>query len=161
MFQFSCGSPRLSLGDICICNSEGQVCLINVQPNVTLKACNTVISSRINCVAYVPSHKNRRTGSSIKHRQQSHKPEEEQQRQEHIQQELISDVPTTTTVDSLLDIDSSEDDDEASTMINNDETRSLDQTSISSQCILLETDFNNEQQDTREATMWLGTDDGM
>jgi len=47
-------------------------------------------------------------------------------------------------------------------MINNDDTCSLDQTSISSQqCILLETDVNNEQQDTREATMWLGTDDGV
>jgi len=47
-------------------------------------------------------------------------------------------------------------------MINNDDTFSLDQASISSQqCILLETDVNNEQQDTREATMWLGTDDGV
>ena len=25
----------------------------------------------------------------------------------------------------------------------------------------MENDSNNEQQDTREATMWLGTDDGM
>ena len=46
-------------------------------------------------------------------------------------------------------------------MINNDESRSLDQASISSQCIILDNDLNNEQQDTREATMWLGTDDGM
>jgi hypothetical protein len=30
----------------------------------------------------------------------------------------------------------------------------------SQQCILLESDLNNEPQDTREATMWLGTDDG-
>lgn len=47
-------------------------------------------------------------------------------------------------------------------MINNDETCSLDHASISSQqYILLENDLNNEQQDTREATMWLGTDDGV
>jgi hypothetical protein len=47
-------------------------------------------------------------------------------------------------------------------MINNDDTCSLGQASISSQqYILLETDLNNEPQDTREATMWLGTDDGM
>jgi hypothetical protein len=37
----------------------------------------------------------------------------------------------------------------------------LDQSLASQQCILLESDLNNEQQDTREATMWLGTDDGV
>lgn len=47
-------------------------------------------------------------------------------------------------------------------MINSDEHYPFDQISISSQpSILLENDFTNEQQDTREATMWLGTDDGM
>ncbi|CAF2791087.1 unnamed protein product [Rotaria sp. Silwood2] len=168
--QFSCGTPRLSLGDICICNSEGQVCLVNVQSDVTLKACNTVISSRINCVAYVPSHKGRRTGSSIKHHHHQQKQEEdEQQQNKHglvVKQEPIlvsnnSDVQTT--VDSLLDIDSSDDEDTLTT-INNEDIFSLnqsDQTILSQQCILLESDINNEQQDTREATMWLGTDDGI
>jgi hypothetical protein len=133
---------------------------------VTLKACNTVISSRINCVAYVPSHKNRRTGSSIKNRPSRTKQEDDDEQKHSFvsKEEPISLIKTTdvqTTVDSLLDIDSS-DDDETSTMINNDETCSLDQTSISSQqYILLDNDFNNEQQDTREATMWLGTDDGV
>ncbi len=127
-----------------------------------------MISSRINCVAYVPSHKNRRTGSSIKNRHAQHKQEEEQRQQNKNQfvnkQESISILKNSDvqpTVDSLLDIDSS-DDDETSTMINNDDNCSFDQASISSQqCILLETDLNNEQQDTREATMWLGTDDGV
>ena len=135
-----------------------------------MKACNTVISSRINCVAYVPSHKGRRTGSSVKHHHHQHKQKqrEEVERQEDkheghvIKQEPISllknpDVPTT--LESFFDIDSS-DDDETST-INNEDIFSLDQRTSSQQCILLESDLSNEQQDTREATMWLGTDDGM
>ena len=168
--QVSCGVPRLSLGDICICNSEGQVCLVDVQTNVTLKACNTVISSRINCVAYVPSHKNRRSGSSIKNRSPTTKQIDEQQQQQQQQKQYqdmskqesmvkVNDVPPT--VDSLLDIDSSDDEENTSTTINNEESCSFDRTSSSSQCILLETDINTEQQDTREATMWLGTDDGV
>ncbi|CAF1461333.1 unnamed protein product, partial [Adineta ricciae] len=170
--QFSCGAPRLSLGDICICNSDGQVCLVNVQPNVTIKACNTVISSRINCVAYVPSHKGRRTGSSIKHRhhqhKQKHQEDDEGERQEDKHEEHLlkqeagltmknSDVPTT--VESFFDIDSS--DDEDTSTINNEDVFSIDSTTPSQQCILLESDLPNEQQDTREATMWLGTDDGI
>ena len=166
VFQFSCGAPRLSLGDICICNSEGQVCLVNVQSDVTLKACNTVISSRINCVAYVPSHKGRRTGSSIKHRPHQHKQEEEE-KQKNKHEPVVKQEPSSignnsdaqTAVDSLLDIDSSDDEDAANT-INNEEMFLLDQAMSSQQCILLESDLNNEQQDTREATMWLGTDDG-
>ncbi|CAF3358005.1 unnamed protein product [Rotaria sp. Silwood1] len=171
--QFSCGTPRLSLGDICICNSEGQVCLVNVQSDVTLKACNTVISSRINCVAYVPSHKGRRTGSSIKHHHQNkQKQEEEDEREQNKHEFIVKQEPilisnnsdVQTTVDSLLDIDSSDDEDTLTT-INNEDIFSLeqsDQTITSSQpCILLESDINNEQQDTREATMWLGTDDGI
>ncbi|UJR10864.1 hypothetical protein I4U23_015051 [Adineta vaga] len=173
--QFSCGAPRLSLGDICICNSEGQVCLVNVHPNVTIKACNTVISSRINCVAYIPSHKGRRTGSSIKHRHHQHKQkhpeeidEEEGERQEHKHEEHLlkqeassllknSDVPTA--VESFFDIDSS--DEEDTPTINNEDIFTLDSSTPSQQCILLESELNNEQQDTREATMWLGTDDGI
>ncbi|CAF3871802.1 unnamed protein product [Adineta steineri] len=172
--QFSCGAPRLSLGDICICNSEGQVCLVNVQPNVTLKACNTVISSRINCVAYVPSHKGRRTGSSIKHRHHHHQHKQKhdvegEERQEHKHEEIIPKQETNSilktldvqpTVESFFDIDSSDEED-TPTINNNDDFFSLDQTVPSQQCILLESDLNNEQQDTREATMWLGTDDGI
>ncbi|CAM2722468.1 unnamed protein product [Rotaria socialis] len=170
--QFSCGTARLSLGDICICNSEGQVCLVNVQSDVTLKACNTVISSRINCVAYVPSHKGRRTGSSSKHHQhQNIKKQEEDEQQKHkhgftVKQEPISisnDTDVQTTIDSLLDIDSSDDEDTL-TAINHEDIFSLnqsDQTILSQQCLLLESDINNEQQDTTEATMWLGTDDGV
>ncbi|CAF1236085.1 unnamed protein product [Rotaria sordida] len=168
--QFLCGTPRLSLGDICICNSEGQVCLVNVQSDVTLKACNTVISSRINCVAYVPPHKGRRTGSSIKQHQHKQKQQDdERQENKHgfiVKQEPISisnNSDVQTTVDSLLDIDSSDDEDTLTT-INNEDIFSLDQsdqTISSQQCILLESDINNEQQDTREATMWLGTDDGI
>jgi hypothetical protein len=119
-----------------------------------------VISSRITCVAYVPAHKGRRTGSSIKQRQHKQKEEEEELviKQEPILISNKSDVQTT--VDSLLDIDSSDDDD-TSTTINNEDPFSLDQTLSSQQCILLESELNNEQQDTREATMWLGTDDGV
>jgi hypothetical protein len=64
-----------------------------------------------------------------------------------------------TTVESFFDIDSS--DDEDTSTINNEDIFSLDPKTASQQCILLESDINNEPQDTREATMWLGTDDGM
>lgn len=68
-----------------------------------------------------------------------------------------ADVPST--VESFFDIDSSDEED-AST-INNDELFTLDPSTPTQQCILLESELNNEPQDTREATMWLGTDDGM
>ena len=131
-----------------------------------------MISSRINCVAYVPSHKGRRTGSSIKHRHHQHKQKhqevDEGERQEDKHEEHLlkqeadspvknSDVPTT--VESFFDIDSS--DDEDTSTINNEDVFSIDSTTPSQQCILLESDLHSEQQDTREATMWLGTDDGM
>lgn len=160
------------MADICICNSEGQVCLVNVQSDVTLKACNTVISSRINCVAYVPSHKGRRTGSSSKHRQHQNiqkqqEDERHQRKNELIPKEetalLLNNSDVQTTVDSLLDIDSSDDEDTLTT-INHEDIFSLnqsDQTIPSQSCILLESDINHEQQDTTEATMWLGTDDGV
>lgn len=126
-----------------------------------------MISSRINCVAYVPSHKNRRSGSSIKNRSPTNKQVDEQQQQQKQHQDMnkqesmakANEVPPT--VDSLLDIDSSDDEENTSTTINNEESCSFDRTSSPSQCILLETDINTEQQDTREATMWLGTDDGV
>ena len=130
-----------------------------------------MISSRINCVAYVPSHKGRRAGSSIKQRHQQHKQkhrggdeegEEHKHEGHHLKQEASSivkgaDVPTT--VESFFDIDSSDEED-AST-INHDDLFTLDQNTPTQQCILLESELNNEPQDTREATMWLGTDDGM
>ena len=127
-----------------------------------------MISSRINCVAYVPSHKGRRTGSSLKHRHQQHKQEDEEQQSQNkhsvpAKQEASSiakNSDTPTTVDSLLDIDSSDEED-TSTTINNDEIFSMDQTIPLQQYILLESDVNTEPQDTREATMWLGTDDGV
>lgn len=131
-----------------------------------------MISSRINCVAYVPSHKGRRAGSSIKHRhhqhKQKHQEEDEGERQEDKHEEHLlkqeagssvknSDVPTT--VESFFDIDSSDDEDTPTT--NNEDVFSIYSTTPSQQCILLESELHNEQQDTREATMWLGTDDGM
>ena len=122
---------------------------MNIHPDVNLKACNTVISSRITCVSYVPPNKGRRTGSSLKHR--------------HLSKDLqpsktSEEKPTTaTTGESLFDIDSS-DDEETMTQMNHDEHGIFD---ASGHSILLESDCHSEQQDTREATMWIGTDDGV
>ncbi|CAF5100923.1 unnamed protein product, partial [Rotaria sp. Silwood1] len=112
-------------------------------------------------------------GSSIKHHHQNkQKQEEEDEREQNKHEFIVKQEPilisnnsdVQTTVDSLLDIDSSDDEDTLTT-INNEDIFSLDQSdqtiTSSQQCILLESDINNEQQDTREATMWLGTDDGI
>ena len=115
-----------------------------------MKACNTIISSRITCVAYVPpSNRHRRTGSSRKHRQEQFK--EHQKEEKDL---LTKSTNVDQRTDSLLDIDSSDD----------EETNEFDRSNqfdFNDQSILFENDFNAEQQDTREATMWIGTDDGM
>lgn len=118
---------------------------MDIHPDVNLKACNTVISSRITCVSYVPPNKGRRTGSSLKHRPLTKDPQPSK---------TSEDKPTTTTGESLFDIDSS-DDEETTTQVNHD------MFDASGQSLLLESDCHSEQQDTREATMWIGTDEGM
>ena len=132
----------------------------NIQPDLTLKACNTVISSAINCVAYVPPNQNRRTGSSMK----NHRSQYKQHKHECIVKQeafsVLKNSESQLTVDSLLDIDSSDDDD-TTTTIHNEDTCSSDRIISSFQCVLFENGRNTEQQDTRESTMWLGTDDGV
>jgi hypothetical protein len=134
-----------------------------------LKACNTVVSSRINCVAYVPSHKGRRTGSSLKHRHAEQKIKQDDERKQQVINDKRDSLLATKksagplTGDSLLDIDSSDDEDTIHQQPHDDDDElfPFDGMTSNEQSILLETDLSTEQQDTREATMWLGTDDGL
>jgi hypothetical protein len=125
---------RHSSDDLCLCNSEGQICLLNIQSDVTLKSCSAITSSRINCIGYIPSNKVRKTGNTIKIRHDEQKINNKQE---------LNNYQRTEGIDSLLDIDSSDDD---------GENISLNNSSINS--------FDNEEQDTREATIWIGTQNG-
>lgn len=134
-----------------------------------MKACNTVISSRINCVAYVPSNKGRRTGSNSKNITQTTDQHRDQKKVNRDQEDFNGKQSTAATTthsnptrigDSLLDIDSSDEDENGSTLIG-DEHSSIVSLDLSQQSVNIESDLHQEQQDTREATMWIGTDDGL
>jgi len=116
--QFTCGTIRSYSNDLCLCNTEGEICLINLDSDVQLKSLNTITSSKINCISYIPANKNRKTTNSIKHRHHEHK------------HDFIS-KEQSKNIDSLLDIDSSDDDDQDSLSINSFEN-----------CL------NNQQEDT-------------
>jgi hypothetical protein len=117
---------------------------MNIQSDVTLKSFNAITSSRINCVGYIPSNKVRKTGNTIKIRQDEH---------EHdlVNKPESDTVERPRNIDSLLDIDSSDEEE-----LNNQDNFSLDDSSINS----FESKINHEEQDTREATLWLGTQNG-
>jgi hypothetical protein len=126
------------LNDLCVCNSEGELSLINIEPNLILKTSNRVTSSRINSIAYVPSYQGRKSASTIR---RSRKQEDQ--------------LSNSVVIHSLLDIDSSddEDDDEEnfSAIIPSDDRLSLDDSNEN---------LRPDEHDTREATIWLATQQG-
>jgi homogentisate 1,2-dioxygenase len=110
--------------------------LIDLQPDLQLKSSNTITSSKINCIGYIPSNQKRNISHTRKpHHHHHHHPHKH---------EFIS-KEQTKNLDSLLDIDSSDDDLEQ-------ENISLSQFSINSS----EKNFSHEDEDT----IWLGTQNG-
>lgn len=142
--QFSCGTIRPCSDDLCICNNEGEICLINIESNATLKYFHTIPSSGINCIGYIPSIKNRRITNMIQEN-------DNQNKQNIITKKRLNHFGRTTTIDSLLEINSSDEDE-----FNNEDNSSLNDLSIN----ISENHLNNEQIDTRQATVWLGTNNG-
>ncbi|CAF1189906.1 unnamed protein product, partial [Didymodactylos carnosus] len=156
--QFSCAAARLSSNDsfpdVWVCNSDGfssQVCLVNLHPDFNLKACNTVCTSKITCVAFVPAHNPKRSGGSTKRK---HHP--------HVKHVISGGGTLGATPESLLDIDSSDDDDlnhGDTSSIHTDRLDSLTHDIFETSTLPIREEYIPEQ-DTREATMWLGTEDG-
>ncbi|CAF1243460.1 unnamed protein product [Adineta ricciae] len=52
--QYTCGIIRPYLNEICLCNTEGEICLINYESDLTVKSLNSIATSKINCICYVP-----------------------------------------------------------------------------------------------------------
>ncbi|UJR34912.1 hypothetical protein I4U23_027690 [Adineta vaga] len=52
--QFTCGIIRDDFNDLCLCNSEGDIYLINYQSELIVKSSNSIISSKINCISLIP-----------------------------------------------------------------------------------------------------------
>ena len=75
-----------------------------------------------------------------------------QHKQNLIYQQQPNNLQRRITLNSLLESDSSDDDE-----MNYDETSSLNESSVST---FESHQLNNEQHDTRQATMWLGTENG-
>lgn len=126
------------MNDLCVCNSEGELSLINIEPNLILKSSNRVTSSRINSIAYVPSYQGRKSASTIR---RSRKQEEE--------------LSNSVVIHSLLDIDSSDDEDDvglAEEEINPSDDRFSWNDSNEN--------LRPDEHDTREATIWLATQQG-
>jgi hypothetical protein len=142
------------MNDLCVCNSEGDLSLISIEPPLTLKSSSRVTSSRINSVSFVPPYRARTSGSTVRRCQ-----------------------PTGTSrsrddTESLLDIDSTDDEETGSLAMSSDELSVPDDDehehehghddgddaeSVSSSSNVR---VDNEAQDTREATIWLGTEHG-
>ncbi|CAF1211758.1 unnamed protein product, partial [Didymodactylos carnosus] len=108
--QFSCAAPRLSSNDafpdVWVCNSDGlssEVCLVNLHPDFNLKACNTVCTSKITCLAFIPAHNPKRNVGSAKRKHHPHV--------KHDQHSTSTEQTLGATPESLLDIDSSDDED--------------------------------------------------
>jgi hypothetical protein len=108
--------------------------LINIESDVTVKYSNPITSSGINCIAYIPTNRIRGKSNSIKHVYH-------QAKHDFLRKQESNNSETIPTIDSLLDIDSSDDD---------EDNLSLNDSSIDDH-------FNNEQQNVKEATIWLGT----
>ena len=114
---------------------------MNIQSDITLKSSNTVTTSRINCIVYIPSNKIRKSGNTTKIRH------DENQIDLINKEEIITNNERSECIDSLLDTDSSDDD---------NDNASLNNCSINS----FESDLNNEELDTKDPTIWIGTQNG-
>ena len=120
--------------------------MISIEPNLILKGSNRVSSSRINSIAYVPSYQGRKTASAIRR----HRKQEDQ-------------LSNSVVIHSLLDIDSSDDDEvdeeNFSAIIPADDRFSLNDSREN-----LRPDEQDSPpstgHDTREATIWLATQQG-
>ncbi|CAF1140330.1 unnamed protein product [Adineta steineri] len=137
--QFSCGTVRPCSNDVCLCNNEGEICLINIESDITVKSFNGITLSDIKCIAYIPSNKIRQKASSIKSTNHERKTS-------YLTKQPSTNSDDTIPIDSLLDSDTSDDDD-----ISHDDNLSLN---------TVEEDFINEQQISKDATLWLGTENG-
>ncbi|CAF3382695.1 unnamed protein product [Rotaria sp. Silwood1] len=157
--QFSCGVARSYSDDLFLCYTDGDIYLINIESNATLKSSNKIPLSGINCIGYIPSNKTRRSSVNITkqeddhdHNHHHHHHHRGHDKRNSVFQEQLNTYSKARTIDSLLEIDSSDDDD----VINNEENLSLNESSSN----LSETNLNNEHSETRQATIWLGTRDG-
>lgn len=117
-----------------------------MESNIALKSCNTIPSTGLTCIAYVPSSKTRRTTNIVKQIRK-----QQEQKQEFTSKGDANKFARTRTIDSLLEIDSSDEEENTS-----EENLSLNDSSIN----VSENHLHNEQQDTRQATVWLGTRNG-
>jgi hypothetical protein len=70
--------------------------LLNIQSNIQLKSSNTITSSKINSIQYIPANKILKNLNLIK----------------HINKDRVDSKEGRTSVDSLLDYNSSDDDDD-------------------------------------------------
>ncbi|CAF3389737.1 unnamed protein product [Rotaria sp. Silwood1] len=156
--QFSCGVARSYSDDLFLCYTDGDIYLINIESNATLKSSNKIPLSGINCIGYIPSNKTRRSSVNITKQEDDHGHHHHHHhhrghdKRNSVFQEQLNTYSKARTIDSLLEIDSSDDDD----VINNEENLSLNESSSN----LSETNLNNEHSETRQATIWLGTRDG-
>jgi len=98
--QFTCGTIRSYSNDLCLCNTEGEICLINIQSNIRLKSSSTITSSKINCIQYITSNK---TPKKPHH---------------HRTKDEINSKEKRTSMDLLLDYDSSDDDEQENIYLN-------------------------------------------
>ncbi|CAF1262464.1 unnamed protein product [Rotaria magnacalcarata] len=144
--QFSSGVTRSYPDDLCLCYTDGDIYLINIESNLTLKSANRIPSSGLNSIGYIPCNKGRQTTSIITkgYHQRKHN---------FISQEQSNNYLKSIAIDSLLESDSSDDDDDN---INNRDNLSLNDSSID----IVENHSNKEQQDTTQASMWIGTQNG-
>ncbi len=118
--QFTCGTIRSYSNDLCLCNTEGEICLLNIQSNIRLKSSSRITSSKINCIEYITANKNPTNTNLII----------------HVNKDRVDSKEGRLSVDLLLDYNSSDDDEQ--------ENFSLNDYSINS----LESYLNNEEEDT-------------
>jgi len=153
--EFSCGISRMNSDDLWICNSEGEVILVDLESNLQLKCSNSITSSRINSIIYVPSFDERKKKSSLRN--------ETNKKEKHFNDE------DETNVNSLFDFDSSDEEENLSQKYSDEDLTSLNHSehlfitnSDKSTFIQHQNHQDEHVFDTRESTIWLATqNDGL
>lgn len=123
--------------DLWICNSEGEVILIDLESNLQMKCSNSVTSSRIHSIVYVPSFDERKKKNPLRNE---------------------------SNVKSLFDFDSSDEEENLSQKYSDEDLTSLNHSEHLSMTNSDKSTFIQHQNhqdehvfDTRESTIWLAT----
>nr|XP_022915112.1 rho guanine nucleotide exchange factor 17-like isoform X1 [Onthophagus taurus] len=134
--QFTCAAPTIGDKgkDVWVCNSDGyvgQVCILSLEPEPTVTSCNGVCNAKILCITSVPGVSN----STVNNK--------------GLNINVTKEDQNTIQFDS-----SSSSEEDRSDCDEQDESRVP--TGTNTDTINLE----NDDADTQQSTMWLGTEDG-